>query len=505
MGDASSSHVESELIVGFTTSITGQSFVAAVTLVANVLQRLKALGAPAVECFVVPRAGKKGGVVALAVVRPKPGVTFNALQIKTKSVPGIAYIERNAPLTLARFDDRESRWQWALGRVGIDGPLAVLPPGGKTIVAIVDTGLRRPDGTLPEDIGQVEALDFCQPPGIEIGPLKVPPLFPDGIDKDGHGTLLAGTIAGVPDNMIGVASPIAANWGISLMPIKFFDPATPANIFHAAWAMYWAIYQGAKVIDASWHVSLGNEFQITLEGVLEYAADHGCVVVAAAGNDGSDNREYPTYPANYAGGLTVAASAPDDWKAPFSNYGRTLVGIAAPGVRIVSTGAYWAGSARYPTYSGTSASAALVSAGAALVYALNPGWQAAEVIQHLKDSADKLASLALVCEDGNRLNIRRAVLGPLHVAAPRPGARLRAGTTSTIRWTNDYPSAKLGRVKIEFSIDGGVLYRTLVASTANSGSFAWKILAADRTGAGVIRITPVAGNFPVLSGRFRVV
>ncbi len=43
-----------------------------------------------------------------------------------------------------------------------------------------------------------------------------------------------------------------------------------------------------------------------------------------------------------------------------------------------------------------------LAAGAALVYALNPGWQAAEVIQHLKDSADKLASLALVCEDGNR-------------------------------------------------------------------------------------------------------
>ena len=204
------------------------------------------------------------------------------------------------------------------------------------------------------------------------------------------------------------------------------------------------------MINASWHVAYGQGGVLSVQGAMQWATLVGAVVVAAAGNDGTDNATYPTYPANYGHGvmampglsiLTVAATGRDDWKAGFSNYSPALVDIAAPGRDIVTTGAYWIGAARYPSYSGTSAAAAFASSAAALVVALNPTWGPLEVIQHLKDFGRQAASLALVCTDGNRLNIRRAVEGPITIVAPAEGASLQAGKSTAIRWANDYKSA----------------------------------------------------------------
>jgi subtilisin family serine protease len=242
------------------------------------------------------------------------------------------------------------------------------------------------------------------------------------------------------------------------------------------------------------------------------ATELGTLVVAAAGNDGTDNGTYPTYPANYGHGklavpglalLTVAATGRDDWKTGFSNDSPGLVDIAAPGKDILTTGAYWIGPARYPSYSGTSAATAFVSSAAALVLARNPGWGPAETIRHLKDSADKLDSLRLVCDDGNRLNIRRAVEGPLTLQAPAAGAIVHKGKTTAIKWANAYKSVQLDHVKIEFSPDDGATWTTLAASTANDGKWNWK--PGQTTAEGRIRVTPVAGNFPKVSGTFRVV
>src|SRR5258708_8495875 len=108
----------------------------------------------------------------------------------------------------------------------------------------------------------------------------------------------------------------------------------------------------------------------------------------------------------------------DGFKASFPNYSADWVDIAAPGLHIVTTGAYWSGPARYPSYSGTSAAAAFVSSGAALIFALNPTWQAAEVAQHLLDSSDKFHGLNHLCLDGNRLHLRLPLYVPLHVTAP---------------------------------------------------------------------------------------
>src|SRR5207248_7135974 len=178
---------------------------------------------------------------------------------------------------------------------------------------------------------------------------------------------------------------------ISLLPVQFFSAARPPTAAYAAFAIVHAAFALSqpgqrKVINASWHVSPGGAGLTTLKHALDVAVNTlDCLVVFAAGNDGTDNEVFPLYPANFASTygfngkvLTVVATDRYDAKAFFSNYGRTTADLGAPGLRILSTARYLVNPPRYANYSGTSPAAALVSAGAALVFALNPqNWDGA--------------------------------------------------------------------------------------------------------------------------------
>ena len=114
----------------------------------------------------------------------------------------------------------------------------------------------------------------------------------------------------------------------------------------------------------------------------------GVIVVAAAGNDGTDNDADPVYPANYAGDnlVSVAATDRNDRLASFSNYGRTTVDIAAPGVGIYST----LPNGKYGTYSGTSMATPHVAGALALVWDAHPTWTYQQVIAAVLNTADRL-------------------------------------------------------------------------------------------------------------------
>src|SRR5262249_10548248 len=115
-------------------------------------------------------------------------------------------------------------------------------------------------------------------------------------DMDGHGTLLAGTIAAVSNNTIGIAG---SPWPISLMAVKFHDVRTPPNAVNALIAIFCAVLSGAKVINAAWHLGMPRDF---LKVAIEFANARGVIFVAGAGNDGLDNDNsvmQPTYPASY--------------------------------------------------------------------------------------------------------------------------------------------------------------------------------------------------------------
>ena len=513
-------NVVDQVIVGFDTKLGQLDHTDAVQRIDGVLTRLQSdFGATILDRLVTP---DKAPFFAIAVVTLE-GNTLDELQqtiLKNPAFTDIGWVERNAPITLAGVNDPLLAQQWALDKLGATDAWTVSPPAGngKTIVAIVDSGLRRPDGSVHADLGHVEPAHVCQPPGF----------FPHCLDDDGHGTLLAGTIAAVPGNHMGISSATEPGWNISLLPVKFFSAARPPTAAYAAFAIVHAAFalsqpDQRKVINASWHVSPGGGGLTTLKHALDVAVNTlGCLVVFAAGNDGTDNEVFPLYPANFASTygfngkvLTVVATDRYDAKAFFSNYGRTTADLGAPGLRILSTARYLVNPPRYANYSGTSPAAALVSAGAALVFALNPqnwdgagaaAWTPADVIQHLAASADTIEDLKLACIGGKRLNLSRAVYGPLHVTAPTEGATVHVGVPTIITWTNEYTNPSFTQVKVEFSKDDGATYgATLAASANNDGHFNWTPAASQATGKGRIRITPTKGNFPALSGRFKVV
>ena len=199
-------------------------------------------------------------------------------------------------------------------------------------------------------------------------------------------------------------------------------------------------------MNASWHVL---EDSNVLRLAILYAGAMGCVVVVAAGNYGSNDTEIPTLPASYGFPEMIVAMASDrhDDKCWFSNYGDD-VDLAAPGIGVESTGIYYI-NPRYPENSGTSVSAAQVSAAAALLLAID-NWAPNEIREHLNASADQFRSLQGICRSGGRLNLRRAVCGPFEITNPVGGAMLAQGAMVNVQWMLHYPAPIVGTVEILF-------------------------------------------------------
>jgi subtilisin family serine protease len=159
----------------------------------------------------------------------------------------------------------------------------------------------------------------------------------------GHGTLCAGIIA--------VSAP-----GAMIMPLRAFDNNGSSDEFMLAKAIRYAVDHGAQVINMSFGTLSDSP---AIHSSINYAVSHGVTLVASAGNN---NTSAVQYPAAYAGVTAVSATDDQDIKGSFSNYG-AYVAVDAPGVNIIS--AYPGG--MYSMVSGTSFSAPMVSATAALV------------------------------------------------------------------------------------------------------------------------------------------
>ncbi len=145
-------------------------------------------------------------------------------------------------------------------------------------------------------------------------------------DDNGHGTHVAGTIAQVTNNKIGVAG---VAYDATLMPIKVLSGAGFGNTADIADGIRWAADHGAHVVN----MSLGGPMpSLVMSNAVAYARKKGVIVVAAAGNGGGRCRETcsVSYPAAYQGVIAVSAVGPDGTLASYSSWGKEL-DIAAPG------------------------------------------------------------------------------------------------------------------------------------------------------------------------------
>ena len=284
--------------------------------------------------------------------------------------------------------------QSALRQVNLDAAHSAYNGAGVT-VAVLDTGvdLQHPAllGKLLPGRDMVDDDDVPQDEGFGIA--------------WGHGTHVGGIVA--------VAAPDAA-----ILPVRVLDSNGRGNMFTLAYAIEWAVDQGADVINLS--VGAESDSRVLRDTIAEAVAQ-GVVVVAAAGNLDSAVVQYP---AGYPGVLSVTAVDGDNAKASFASFGADWVDIAAPGVGITSTIVGPQGSG-YASWSGTSMSAPFVAGAAALVRQADPGAAPAQIASQLTATAANIDAVnpAYAGQLGRLLDAAAA----LDVARPDdPGAdRLR--------------------------------------------------------------------------------
>ena len=196
-----------------------------------------------------------------------------------------------------------------------------------------------------------------------------------------HGTWVAGCASARTNNGVGIAG---VGFRTKLMFTKHTadnQKTTNGSIYFGYSGILYAANQGIKIINCSWGGP--SPSQILQDIINHVTLDLGCLVVAAAGNTGTDA---PSYPAAYDNVLSVSATDSKDVRALFTTYGST-VDIAAPGVNIFTTSF----NDSYSTISGTSFSSPLVAGAAALVWAKNPSFTPVEVSEQLRVSADDQA------------------------------------------------------------------------------------------------------------------
>lgn len=258
---------------------------------------------------------------------------------------------------------------WPLQRVLLD-ELWQDTRGKGVRVAVIDTGV---DDTNPQLTSAVDAgagADLLRGGGT------------DGtVDQVGHGTKVAGIIAARPrggTGFVGLA-PEA-----TIIPIRQNDERNSGKDTTMAAAIDHAIAKGAGVINISQDTTRPLTEDSVLGRAVARAIGRDIVVVASAGNDGLDGRPKRTYPAAFDGVLAVAASDRNNERAPFSQAGE-FVGVAAPGVDIVST---VPGNGQC-TDNGTSFSAPYVTGVAALMRAKYPSWTAAQIVARIEQTAER--------------------------------------------------------------------------------------------------------------------
>ena len=231
-------------------------------------------------------------------------------------------------------------------------------------------------------------------------------------DENGHGTHVAGTIAAVGNNKIGVTG---VSWNAKIMVLRAFDKDGFGTVAAEINSIMYASSKGAHVINCSWG---GPGFSQSLKDAIDASP---AVVVCASGNGGNDsigdnNDSIPHYPSGYSSANIIAVAATDqgDELAYFSNYGPTTVDVAAPGVNILST---W-NDGDYQYLQGTSMSTPHVSGLAALLWGYsgssasqNRLLAAGDIISRIRSTVDPLPSLSGLIASGGRINADKALGG----------------------------------------------------------------------------------------------
>jgi subtilisin family serine protease len=304
-------------------------------------------------------------------------------------------------------DDPLYEKQWYHSRVKAPASWEYYTSNKKIIIAVIDTGVDYLHADLQgslwvneiEDLngnGQLDSLDlnnfdddgngyiddvigwdFTDAPRFpDDGDFRNPDNDPMDAYPGGHGTQIAGIISAQTNNGIGIAGLLP---GCLVMNLRAGTTQGYLEEDDVARAILYAIENHAHIINMSFGDVVVSPF---LEEVIAFAYDKGIVLVASAGNDGSDVIDYP---AGFAQTISVGASNQENQRCSFSNWGQTL-DLVAPGIEMLAPEP----ENDYREVQGTSFSAPVVSAAAALVLSKEISYNNEQVRNLVKSSATDL-------------------------------------------------------------------------------------------------------------------
>ena len=246
--------------------------------------------------------------------------------------------------------------------------------------------------------------------------------------QPGHGTHVAGVIAAERENGKGISG-LASN--VKIMPIRFLGKRGQGDTLAAIKAIQYGVDNGAHILSNSWGANMKNpdhkeedkkffffgreskqekqekEFDQALSEAIAYAQSKGVLFVVASGNgnkqglgfnlEGKTTVSPAKFSKQYDNVITVAAYNRKDKMGAFSNYSNTIVGIGAPGVKILSTVPEndYEDKVKIPFFpdpdwNGTSMATPYVSAGAALYLGMHPDATYLEVKEALYATVRKV-------------------------------------------------------------------------------------------------------------------
>lgn len=334
--------------------------------------------------------------------------------------------------------------QWHLAKIQASSAWNITT-GNSTPVAVIDTGV---DSTHPDLAGRIlPGWNFVSNTS-------------NTADASGHGTAVAGTIAAVANNALGVSG---GTWQNPILPLVVVDANNYASYSNIAAAIQYAVDHGARVINASLG---GTAASTALQSAVDYAWNHNAIVIAAALNNSSST---PVYPAACTHAVAVSATDENDLLAGFSDFGSWIT-VAAPGNNILTTmkgggyGYWW----------GTSLATPVVSSVAALAVAAYPAMTSATLLSLLESNSDDLGPAGRDSSFGyGRVNAYRTVTAAyaLGGTAPAPPPAPTPTPTPTPVPTTSAPI----RINAGDSSYVDASGNTWQADTTFSGGNTWKV------------------------------
>ena len=339
---------------------------------------------------------------------------------KLSSDPAVEYAEPDLlmlPMAVPNDPRYGEQWHYYEADGGLNLPNAWdYTEGEGSVVAVLDTGYRNhvdlaanllpgydfvSDAAMGNDGDGRDSSALDPGDGVNAG--ECGNGFPDqDVGSSWHGTHVAGTIAAVTNNGIGVAGVAPKS---KVVPVRvlgkcggYVSDISDAIMWSAGYSVD-GVPDNANPADVI-NMSLGSGIPapctMTYANAIQAARENGVTVVVAAGNDSANANSYP--PANCAGVVAVAAVNRNGGRAYYSNYG-SVVDVAAPGgaqfggndangvLSTSNSGFAGPGSDNYLFYQGTSMATPHVAGLAALIKSADDNLTPDQVEEMIKATA----------------------------------------------------------------------------------------------------------------------